>query len=225
VNNVLLTVGAACLVLAAVGGGGTVLGVKLREVVQVWRLVLLGLLGCVFLLGAYLLRDQAPSPQAQPANPQATQPASPQGDSQQVRDYRAAVAVTCANMAPNMNLFMAAGNSDGTGTFDRGRLQTALSAEITASQATMDQLWRRPVPKELAEDYRVARGVSDHYLMDTREQIDAIRTELPKTMSLQELLDWANGFSIKLRGSEVEFQTEMSKLAGSPCTPPTAPTR
>jgi hypothetical protein len=64
VNNVLLTVGAACLVLAAVGGGGTVLGVKLREVVQVWRLVLLGLLGCVFLLGAYLLGDQPPSPQA-----------------------------------------------------------------------------------------------------------------------------------------------------------------
>ena len=224
-NDILLTAGVACLILAVVGGGGKVLGVELPVIGKPSKLVLLGLLGCVFLLGAYLLRDQPPSPQAQPANPQSTQPAGPQGESQQVRDYRAAVTVTCTNMPPKMDLFMAAGNSDGTGTFDRGRLQTALSAEITASQATLDQLWRRPVPKELAEDYRVARGVSDHYLMDTRAQIDAIRTELPKTMSLQELLDWANGFSVKLRGSEVEFQTEMSKLAGSPCIPPTAPTR
>jgi hypothetical protein len=217
-NNILLTAGVACIILATIGGGGTVLGINLPKIAKPSKLVFLALLGCGFLVGAYLLRDQ-------PTSPQATQPASPQGESQEVRDYRAAVAVTCANMAPKMGLFMAAGNEDGTGTFDRDRLQTALSKQIAASQATMDQMWRRPVPKELAEDYRIARSVSDHYFMDTRAQIAAIRTELPKTMSLQDLLGWANDFSVKLRGGEVEFQTEMSKLAGSPCTPPTAPTR
>lgn len=225
-NSILLTAGVACLILAVVGGGGRVLGVELRAIPQPSKLIALGLLGCGFLLGAYLLRDQPTSPQAtQPSSPQVAQPTSPQGESQQVRDYRAAVGVTCANMAPKMDLFMAAGNEGGTGTFDRDRLQTALSAQIAGSQATLDQMWRRPVPKELTEDYRVAHSVSDRYLTDTRAQITAMRTKLPKTMSFEDLQRWANDFTSKLRGSEVEFQTEMSKLAGSPCIAPTAPTR
>jgi hypothetical protein len=214
VNNVLLTAGVACLILAVVGGGGKVLEVELPVIVTPSKLVVLALLGCVFLAGAYFTRNQ-------PTSPQVTQPASPQGESQEVRDYRAAVAVTCANIVvPTTNALLVAGNDDGTHTGDRDRLQAALFSQLAVSQETMDQLWRRPLPKELADDARSARSVSDRYLEDTRARLDAMRTELPKKMSFQDLLQWADDFSAKIRSSGVQFQTEMSRLAGSPCTPP-----
>jgi hypothetical protein len=57
-NDILLIVGAACVVLAIVGGGGSVLGVNLPIVQGVWRLGALALVGCAFLLAAYWTRSQ-----------------------------------------------------------------------------------------------------------------------------------------------------------------------
>ncbi len=212
-NNVLVTAGVACLILATVGGGGKVLGVELRVIPKPWKLVVLALLGCGFLLGAYFIRDQ----------PQVAQPARPQEESQEVREYRTAAAVACANIGSKSSALLAASNDDGT--FDRDRLQAAISAQLVGTQATIDQLWRRPVPKELAKDAQSARKVGDRYLEDYRAEIAAMPTELPKTTTFEELQQWASELSAKLRSSEVEFQTEMSRLAGSPCASPTEPTR
>ena len=199
-NTVLLTVGAACVVLAIVGGGGKVLGVELPPIKEWWRITILALAGLAFLFAAYLTRP-GPTPGPEP---------------QAVKAYRAAAAQTCRSIASNKVGIAAAMNPDGT--FDRARLQRVFRSQLDGARAILAQLWQLKVPDGLHTDAQSARAASDRLLTASAARINAIPTSLPETITVQQLQQWGNDLSAKLSGPNTALQSALSQISEQPCT-------
>lgn len=199
-NTVLLTVGAASVVLAIVGGGGKVLGVELPPVKGWRRITVLALAGLGFLLAAYVTR---PGP-------------APGPDPQAVKAYRAATAQTCRSLAANKAGLMSAANPDGT--FDRTRLQRVLRSQLDGARTILAQQWQLNVPDGLSADAQSARAASDRLLAASDAQITAIPRSLPQTITVPQLQQWGNDLSAKLSGPNTALQSALSQISEQPCT-------
>src|SRR5262249_49420990 len=134
-NDILLSAGAACVILAVVGGGARAFGVEIPVLNSVRRQVALGVVGIGFLAAAFVVGNGSASSN-NPGNPA-------------VAAYRQEVLATCrvAQNSASGNALIAAANNDGT--FDRDRFVAGLRDQITASSSVWQDLWRHPVPDEL----------------------------------------------------------------------------
>src|SRR5262249_49412162 len=105
VNSILLSAGAACIVLGIVGGGAKAFGVEVPILTNTARQAGLAIIGLLFLLTAYILRDDRPADAS-------------------VAAYRQAVqAVRCtydAEDSRSLDYLMATKDDDGT--YDRAQI-------------------------------------------------------------------------------------------------------
>lgn len=202
-NSVLLSAGAACVILAVVGGGAKAFGVEVPVLNSVGRQLGLAGLGILFLVAAYVLGDDTTG--SKPQNPA-------------VAAYRQRVLAACRSASSTVsgNPLMAAVNSDLT--FDRDRFVAGLRDQISASSAVWDELWQQPVPRDLNDEASVAREATDEALAQTRAAIDQIPKQLPRRFTFQDFAAFAGQMNAALSAPAARLEAAMSKLAGQPCT-------
>jgi hypothetical protein len=206
-NSVLLSAGAACIILAVVGGGAKAFGVEVPVLSSPARQLALAVVGILFLAAAYVLRGTGPGPEPDPA----------------VAAYRQEVLAACrsAQSAASGNALFAASNNDGT--FDRSRFIAALRDQLAASREVWEQLWQRPVPRQLNEEAAAAHQAADVAIAETKAAIDKIPGQLSRRFTLGQFAAFANRLDAELRAPTSRFQGAMARLAGQPCNVP-APT-
>src|SRR5262249_18636077 len=133
-NDILLSAGAACVILAVVGGGATAFGVEIPVLNSVRRQGALGVVGIGFLAAAFVVGNGSASSN-NPGNPA-------------VAAYQQEVLAACrAAKSAASSGSAAALNADGT--FDRDRFVAGLRDQTTAWSSVWQELWRHPVPDEL----------------------------------------------------------------------------
>jgi hypothetical protein len=207
-NNVLLSAGAACVILAIVGGGAKAFGVEVPVLSSVGRQVSLGIVGIGFLAAAYFVGN----------GPAGSKPGNPA-----VAAYRQRVLAACraAQSGASGNPLIAAANSDGT--FDRGRLIAGLRDQITASNSVWEELWRHPVPNELRGEASAAQRAAKDKISQTRAAVNKIPSQLPAPFTFEEFAAFAGRLDAALRAPASRLEGAMAELAGQPCGVP-APT-
>ena len=205
-NNVLLSAGAACVIVAIVGGGAKAFGVEVPVLGSVRRQVALGIAGIGFLAAAFVVGS----------GPTGSSPVNPA-----VVAYRQEVLAACrtAQSGASGNALMAAANSDGT--FDRDRFMAALRDQITASSSVWQDLWKHPVPNELRAEASAAQQAANDEITQTRAAVDKIPTQLPATFTLQEFAAYAGKLDAALRAPTARLEGALAELAGQPCGVPT----
>jgi len=197
-NEVLLTAGVASIILAVVGGGAKAFGVEVPVLDSRSRQVALALVGVLFLIGSYLAR-----------------PAT-DGDGKDVIAYRAEVRATCqALQDAGSNPILAASNDNGT--FDRAKLIHGFKQQVSASSATLDQLWKRPAPGDLKTDVDEARRAAEALLARTRSEIQKIPSLVPATFTFQQLAALSGDIDSTLRAPSSDLEVALARLAGQPC--------
>jgi hypothetical protein len=205
-NDILLSAGAACVILAIVGGGATAFGVQIPVLNSVSRQVALGVVGVGFLAAAFVVGNRSAGPN--PGNPA-------------VAAYQQEVLAACrtANSGTSGNALIAAANNDGT--FDRDRFITALRAQITASNSVWQELWQHPVPNELRAKASAAQQATNDAITQTRAAVDKIPAQLPATFTAEQLAAFAGQLNAALQAPASRLEGAMSELAGQPCGVPT----
>lgn len=205
-NNVLLSAGAACVIVAIVGGGAKAFGVEIPVLASVRRQVALGIAGIGFLAAAFVVGG----------GPTGSNPVNPA-----VVAYRQEVLAACrtAQSGASGNALMAAANSDGT--FDRDRFMAALRDQITASSSVWQDLWKRPVPNELRADASAAQQAANDEITQTRAAVDKIPAQLPARFTIEELAAFSGRLDAALRAPTARLEGALAELAGQPCGVPT----
>jgi hypothetical protein len=208
-NSVLLSAGAACIILAVVGGGAKAFGVEVPVLSSPARQSALALVGILFLAAAYVLRGTGPGPKP---------------DDRAVAAYRQEVLAayrSAQSAAASGNPLFAASNNDGT--FDRSRFIAALRDQLAASREVWEQLWQRPVPRQLNEEAAASHQAADDAIAETEAAIDKVPGQLSRRFTLGQFAAFANRLDAELRAPTSHFQGAMARLAGQPCNVP-APT-
>jgi hypothetical protein len=199
-NDVLLTAGVASIILAVVGGGAKAFGVEVPVLDKRSRQIGLGIVGVLFLVGAYLAGSGDGG-----------------DDGPEVAAYRQEVLATCRSLqdAASGNPVVAAANDDGT--YDRARFISALRGQLRASIEVLKEFWKRPVPQELKADATAARNAADALSARTRTQINQTPSIVPPVFSVQQLAGLIGELNTGLRAPSSRFEGAMSRLAGQPC--------
>jgi hypothetical protein len=209
VNNVLLSAGAACVIVAIVGGGAKAFGVEVPVLGSVRRQVALGIAGIGFLAAAFVVGS----------GPTGSSPANPVNPA--VVAYRQEVLAACrtAQSGASGNALMAAANSDGT--FDRDRFMAALRDQITASSSVWQDLWKHPAPNELRAEASAAQQAANDEITQTRAAVDKIPAQLPARFTIEELAAFSGRLDAALRAPTARLEGALAELAGQPCGVPT----
>ena len=205
-NDVLLSAGAACIIVAIVGGGAKAFGVEIPVLSSVRRQVALGIAGIGFLAAAYVVGTGSAGPK--PGNPA-------------VAAYQQEVLAACrtAQGGASGNALIAAANTDGT--FDRDRFTAGLRDQITASSSVWQDLWRHPVPNELRAEASAAQQAANDAITQSRAAVDKIPAQLPARFTFEEFAAFAGRLDAALRAPASRLEGAMAELAGQPCGVPT----
>ena len=205
-NDILLSAGAACVILAVVGGGATAFGVEIPVLNSVPRQVALGVVGIGFLAAAFVVGHGPPGPN--PGNPA-------------VAAYQQEVLAACrvAQNSPSGNALIAAANNDGT--YDRDRFVAGLRDQITASSSVWQELWRHPVPDELRAKASAAQQAANDAIAQARAAVDKIPSQLPARFTFQDFAAFAGQLTAALQAPASRLEGAMAELAGQPCGVPT----
>ena len=205
-NDILLSAGAACVILAIVGGGAQAFGVQIPVLSSVRRQVALGVVGIGFLAAAFVVGNGSAS--SNTGNPA-------------VAAYQQEVLAACrvAQNSPSGNALIAAANNDGT--YDRDRFVAGLRDQITASSSVWQELWRHPVPDELRAKASAAQQAANDATAQLRAAVDEIPAQLPARFTYQDLAALTGRLDAALGAPASRLQGAMSELAGQPCGVPT----
>lgn len=197
-NEVLLTAGAAAIIIAVVGGGATAFGVHVPVLESRRRQVTLGLVGVAFLAAAVVLTDGG---EGRAENPE-------------VRDYRQEVLATCRALprgepVPTQN-----------GTFERGAYLDFFTTQRKSWQTIFGELWEAPVPDALKNAQANARHAWKRASRQWAVALEQLRGDLPPTFDYATASQIAQTINSQLAESGTRLERAMSRLAGAPCTPP-----
>jgi hypothetical protein len=205
-NDILLSAGAACIIVAIVGGGAKAFGVEIPVLSSVRRQAALGIVGIGFLAAAYFVGNGSAGPK--PGNPA-------------VAAYQQEVLAACraSQSGTSGNALIAAANTDGT--FDRDRFITGLRDQITASSSVWQDLWQHPVPNELRAEASAAQQAANDAIAQSRAAVDKIPTQLPARFTFEEFAAFAGRLDAALRAPASRLEGAMAELAGQPCGVPT----
>jgi hypothetical protein len=200
-NNVLVSAGAASIILAVVGGGARAFGVEVPVLDSVARQVALGLVGVVFLVAAFVVGDGGND-----------------GKDGKVQAYRQEVLAACRSIRQGSGLPPL--NNDGS--VDRDAYVSWLGGKLDASQSILGSLWKRPVPDRLKDHAADAEQNANDLLKRSRAAVSRLQLELPSRFALLPPPAAIQGVENELREPNARFEGSMSLLAGQACTP-TAP--
>ena len=198
-NNVLVSAGAASIILAVVGGGAKAFGVEVPVLNSISRQVALALVGVAFLGTAFVVGDGGDGGDG--------------GVGKDVQDYRPEVLAACRSLQAGG---LPPGNSDGT--FDRDSFLSWARSRLDSSESVLTALWERPVPDDLKDDAAEARRAADDWLRRARAAFAGRGGELPARFDLQRLLAVSDELGTELRPPAARLEASLSRLAGQECT-------
>jgi hypothetical protein len=196
-NNVLVSAGAASIILAVVGGGAKAFGVEVPVLNSIPRQVALALVGVAFLGTAFVARDDG----------------SDGGAGKDVKDYRPEVLAACRTLQAGG---LPPGNPDGT--FDRDSFLSWAKSRLDSSGNVLKALWARPVPHDLKDDAVEARRAADDWLRRARAAFARRGRELPARFDVQRLLTVSDELGTELRPPAARLEASLGRLAGQECT-------
>jgi hypothetical protein len=200
-SDVLLTAGAASIILAVVGGGAKALGVEVPVLTSRKRQAGLALVGIGFLAMAVLLREGNDAG----------------GPSDDVTAYRQHVLAACRGLrevggqSPPLNP---------DGTIDRDAFMAWAMSQLETSTGILDGLWERSAPDALKDERAEAKGTAADLAGRTETSLDKLEEALPTRFSLFPSPPPALAqFNAELATPSQRFEASMSELAGQPCRP------
>jgi hypothetical protein len=198
INTVLLSAGAACVIIAVVGGGASAFGVQIPLIESRPRQVLLFVLGVAFLAAAVIF-DNGDSKSS--------------GDSEDVKAYRQQARATCAVISRQQQPPQ---NPDFS--FDRDVVLRWFNGTLIPSwQSVLNELWHRSTPDDLEDDVARARDDADVYLRNVRDVGNRLAAELPPTFYVPQLQAFYGDLFAGVAGSSATFEGGMRVLAGQQC--------
>jgi len=219
-NSVLLTAGAACVILAVVGGGAKAFGVEVPVLTGAGRQVVLAVVGVLFLVAAYGLRDTGGGGSAGTGSGGASSAAGHTQDAAVAR-YRQAVVATCAESAQSGSIggaLLASQNTDGT--YDRQRFAVAYREQLAGVEAVWTRLWQRPVPSSLAHDVAAARAATGTLFARADALVRRIPDDLRGRFTDPEVFAWASHVQARLAGPSAHANAALTDLAQGQCLAP-----
>jgi hypothetical protein len=201
-NEVLLSAGAAAVILAVVGGGAKAFGVEVPVLSSRARQVMLALVGVAFLATAVVLRDG-------------------DGDdrpSEEVQAYRQDVLAACRSLQADAGLPPIGAD----GTIGRSDLLAFVRTQIDSSESVLSELWNRPIPSGLEDEAADARRDARRLVRQTRTATTQVGASLPASVDVQQVFSTLQQIGSRTRPSAARFEGSMSRLAGRPCRPSVA---
>jgi hypothetical protein len=197
VNEVLLTAGAAAVIIAVVGGGAKALGVEVPVLKSGRRQVALGLVGVVFLGAAVVLGDDGND-----------------GPDASVEGYREEVLATCRAL-PRGQPTPTAGV-----TFEKDAYLDDLRTQRSSWESSLREFWEQEVPDSLQEDKRVAESATARLIETWGVALDRLEQELPTRFGFLEAARYSQSAGTVVAAPASSWERAMSRLAGAACTPP-----
>jgi len=199
-NDVLLTAGAASVILAVVGGGARAFGVEVPVLDSIRRQVGLAVVGVAFIVAAVVFADGG---------------GGNDGSSHEVKVYRQQVLASCRALPRD-----ALPPLDNDGSISRDAFIAWARGQVSESEQILSALWKRDVPGDLAKDADQTHGDADALASATDTALDRLEAALPSHFSVvlnppQPLRD----FNGELAGPSATFEASMSALADAPCRP------
>jgi hypothetical protein len=198
-NSVLLTAGAACIIIAVVGGGAKAFGVEVPVLNSRVRQLALGLVGVAFLGAAFVVGN------------------GDNGTNAEVRGYRQEVLATCRSLQGIRE--SGAPQPDENGQFHRDSFVALLRSQLDSSRSVLADLWKLRVPAALKDDASDARHAANRLLKRTKTALDRLVSDLPETFDLFSLPQIAQQLNSELEPPSARFERSMSRLAGAACRP------
>jgi hypothetical protein len=203
-NEVLISAGAASIILAIVGGGAKAFGVEVPVLESAPRQVALALAGVAFLGAAVLLRDDDNGPR------------DGNGPDPTVQGYRQEVRATCRVLQQEQSLPQ---NQDGS--IERDAFVVWFHRGLDRAQRVLARLWARPVPDALHDDAMEARREAQVFVMEARKEVDRLAPELPPRSypPYAEIQTFDQQLTDAVGEEQQAYESSMSRLADAACTP------
>jgi len=199
VNAVLLSAGVACVIAAVVGGGLKAFGIDVPVITSLKRQSVLFVVGILFLVSAWLLRDRTGGPdKAESA-------------------YRQLVVATCGRIVKirtaDFPIDVIDISSDGI-RFHKEPLVGELRRRQANMQAELASLWVHQTPANLRPRRHHAEDVSGAWLQRVTEEIKALQATAPDPVSQADADVLERPSDIQLRA---QVNDAMTDLAGQDC--------
>jgi hypothetical protein len=200
-NTVLLSAGAACVIIAVVGGGASAFGVEVPLIEDRRRQVLLFVVGLAF-LGAAIALDNGDG--------------GSKGDSPEVKTYRQEVRATCTVLSRQQ---FPPQNSDFS--YDRDAVMQWFNNTLVPSwQSVTNELWKRPVPDGFEDEVGDARQSATSYFKRVREVGNRLGTNLPARFDRLSLQRFFEDLGAGIADSGGNLESAMRVLADERCIRP-----
>ena len=198
-NSVLLTAGVVSLIAAVIGGGLKAFNMDLPVLTSRVTRGALGALGIMFLVAAFVLREDTG------------------GDDREQARYERQVVATCKavrRLANRPDL----GSPDSDLTFDRGTILFNARNKTTAIRRRFDLLLEKPVPDGKRDDARRLRQRVENFHSQRRRVLAAFADALPSRPTEEEIEGVAQSVQSRLDRVVTELEDAMTQLAGRDCS-------
>lgn len=210
-NTVLLTAGVVALMAAVIGGGLKAFNVEVPVLQSRGVRISLGALGVIFLVAAFVLRDDAGS-----------------GADQSAERYQRQVVATCNAVRRNGSR-----NSIGTPrpsfdlegetpsanlTYERDRVVAGVRNALAANRRRLKLLFDKPAPDSLRDEEQVARERFDAYARESRAFSSTVARTLPDNPTPEQIDQTMAPLQDRADAVIAPLEDAMTRLAGEECS-------
>lgn len=209
-NTVLLTAGVVALMAAVVGGGLKAFNIELPVLQSRALRMALGGLGFVFLVAAFMLREDDGSADRSAERYQRQVVAACNA----VRNNGARVSI--GTPRPNFD-------ADGDGptaalVYDRDRVIAGVRSALAADRRRLKLLFDKPAPDSLRDEAQEARKRFDAYARESRASSATIARTLPENPTIEQIDAIAAPLEDRADAVIAPLEDAMTRLAGHECS-------
>lgn len=212
-NTVLLTAGVVALMAAVIGGGLKAFNVEVPVLQSRGVRISLGGLGVIFLVAAFVLRDDA---------------GGDAGADRSAERYQRQVLAACSAVRRNGSR-----NSLGTPrptfdlegdapsaelTYDRDRVIAGLRSTLAANRRRLELLFDKSAPDSLRDEEKVARERFDAYARESRAFSSTVARTLPEDPTIEQIDQTTAPLQDRADSVIAPLEDAMTRLAGRECS-------
>jgi len=213
-NTILLTAGVVALLAAVLGGGLKAFNIEMPVLTSGATRVALGVLGVIFLVAAFVLRDGAGGKSADEAR------------------YQRDVAATCNAVLRLMARGSAGtpqidprsldpsggGGFDTAVTYSRGTLLSGERSKQTAIHRRFDLLLEKREPSSLRDEADALRRAVNNYVDDESAFRERLTETLPERPTLQDLTAASEEHQEQADEDRAQLEEAMTQLGDKDCS-------
>lgn len=205
-NTILLTAGVVALMAAVIGGGLKAFNIELPVLQSRAVRIALGGLGIVFLIAAFVLReDDNGGAGGDPA----------------VKRYQSQVVAACNAVRNNRASFGTPKPDPDPSSidfiFDRDRVVMAVRDTLQANRRRLGLLFDKP-PDALRDEAKAAREHYDDYAKETRAFSSTVARELPEAPTYDQIAAVTAPLNDRANAATAPLEDSLTRLADRECS-------